>query len=60
MSGSNPHSKGEDFSKFLDAFFERERLREIKIKGRSKINILKILIIIIVYIRKVLSFLIGS
>lgn len=46
--GSKPHSKGEDFSKFLDAFLERERLRKIRIRGKREIRILKALIIIII------------
>lgn len=51
VKGSNPHSKGEDFSKFLDAFFERDRPRKVRIKGKVKIKILKVLIIIIIYIK---------
>lgn len=32
--GSNPHSKGEDFSWFNIFFFERAIFRVIKIKGK--------------------------
>lgn len=49
--GSNPHSNGEDFSKFFSIFLENSSLKDKRIMGISAIKSLSIQIVKIVYIR---------
>lgn len=50
FKGSNPHSKGEDFSRFLNVFFDKRKfknnkVREINIGIKVKIKKIKIIYI---------------
>lgn len=49
-NGSNPHSKGDIFSRSWKDFFEIIKLTIIKINGREKIIIKRLIIKIIIYI----------
>lgn len=49
--GSNPHSNGEDFSKFFIIFFEIKSLRRVRIVGTIVIKVLRTHIVKIIYIR---------
>lgn len=60
-SGSNPHSNGEDFSKFFVIFLEISSLKIKRIVGINASKTLNIQIVKIVYIRIIkLNYLIGS
>lgn len=56
--GSNPHSKADNFSRLLNIFLEIKKLIEIIIREIS-IKMIKN-IKIIIYINRILNFLIGS
>lgn len=46
--GSNPHSKGEFFSRFFSIFFEKNKFRQIINKGINNIKIKIIIKLIII------------
>jgi len=58
--GSNPHSKGDIFSRFIEVFFEMKIFKNKRVKEIKKIMKKKIVIIIIIYIKLILNILIGN
>lgn len=58
--GSNPHSKGNDFSLLMIFFFEKIKFKVSMIKGRNIIKSKIVVNIMIIYINLKLNYLIGS